>query len=75
MLNIYFVSLILIEKIGQNEKEQLLPYSLNYILEFLDIDKENILNYYKEEKETLNSIGKLLFYVSKNPELLQKDIL
>ena len=73
LINIYTICLILIEQCGLENKKELIPYSLDYVLDFLDGDKQKILNYYKEEKETLNSIGELLLYVSKNPKLLQKN--
>ena len=74
LLNIYVISLILIEETGQKDKKELIPYALNYVLDYLDVEKDKILDYYKEEKETLDSIGTLLFYVSKNPNLLQKNL-
>jgi hypothetical protein len=37
-----------------------------------DDNKKEILEYFYEEKEILESIGDLLFYASKNPNLLQK---
>jgi hypothetical protein len=72
LLNIYVISLILIEETKEENKKELIPYALNYILGYLDIEKDKILDYYKEEKDTLESIGKILFHVSKNSNLLQK---
>ena len=37
-----------------------------------DYTKAGIASKHKEEKDTLESIGKILFHVSKNSNLLQK---
>ena len=75
LLNLYVISLIIIKQLDLDKK--LLPYSINFVLDFLldsgKIDeKEYILEYFKDEKETLESIGDVLTYIAKNPYLLEK---
>jgi len=54
---------------GENKK--LIPYALDLIINFLISEnkldeKEKILEYYREEKETLEAIGNLMINISKN---------
>lgn len=75
LLNIYTLSLIIIEQSNseRNDKKDLIPYCIEFILDFVEIDnKKEILKYYNEEKESLESIGEVFFYIAKNPTLLQK---
>ena len=75
LLNIYALSLIIIEQSNfeKKDKKDLIPYSINFILEFLEEDnKKEILQYFNEEKESLECIGDILLYIAKNPNLLQK---
>ena len=77
LLNIYTLALIIVEQSGEQDKKNLIPYSLDFILNFLleekyIDDKEIIKKYFLEEKESLDSIGEMLLYIAKNPKLLQK---
>ena len=71
LLNIYTLALIIIEQSGAKDKKKIIPYAVDFILDFFQ-EKDTILKYFLEEKESLDSIGEMLLYVSKNPNLLQK---
>lgn len=76
-LNIYVLALILIE---QSQEKKLIIDVIDYILNNL-INKHKLQEHHKEivyleieeEQETLSAFQKLLFEISDNPNLLQKD--
>lgn len=79
ILNIYVLSLILIEQIYEGkDKSKMVSDYMNLIINILSekykIDSKTVLEEIKEEKETLEEIGKLLLEMTKNPKLLQKPI-
>jgi hypothetical protein len=79
ILNIYVLSLILIEQIYEGkDKSKMVSDYMNLIINILSekykIDSKTVLEEIREEKETLEEIGKLLLEMTKNPKLLQKPI-
>ena len=78
LLNIYVLSLIVIETLNSKNKKQLIPYSIDFILDTLleknVLDgKDKILEYFKDERETLDKIGEMMLYMCKNHHLLQSE--
>lgn len=72
LLNIYIISLILVQKTENTLIDYAIDFVLDYLLKEKKIDgKVHILEYFKEEKETLEDIGKTLLYVARKPELLE----
>jgi len=78
ILNIYILSLIIIEQNYVKDKKDKINSMINLILDILfekgkEINKEEILKDIENELETLEEIGKLTLELSNNPDLLQKN--
>ena len=79
IVNMYIAALILIEQSNITEdKKEYIDSSLNIVLDFLlkthrIENKEIILEYIEKERENLEGLREILFTITKNPSLLQKQ--